>query len=480
MANFRDMQSAKSVSSAKARIEAIYRGRGKPLPSNFDAMARRAVQLGGNYFDTVRVHADRAKKPAKSASRPGTGGSSSGSTSGGSSSGGSSGGRTRTSGGLSGAQRTDQHHAQNVQLAGQRIIAIYANKGLPPPDNLAAMAERAVQLGFRYFDTVRKHAERAGGDGGGRPGQEDSGLTAEEIAQNIADQQAQAAEEERERQRQERMQDAHAIIQTTLEDYGLPSTLADWAWKRLQAGDPASKIMLDLRERKEFKDRFPGIEMRRQNGLPPIKPGEYIEYEERAMALMRASNLPEGFYDDPTDIGELIGKNVTLNQLAKRINEGYLAVAKAPKEVKKIFAQYYGPNGDSALAAFFLDPDKAEVLLTEAVERAEVGGTALRFGLEIGKGKAGRLASLKPGKGKLEEGFSSIRRMSPLFRETISEREDFTETGIGIDAMFGSGEVDAERKLRQRLAQRQAAFSGNIGGAAIGDSGAFGFGGVGG
>lgn len=464
-----DQQAATSTSAAKKRIIAIYKSKGLEPPSNLDVLARNAVNQGYRYFDTVRVHADNAAQSTSS-----TGGSSGGSSGG--STGGSTGG---SSGGLSGAQRTDQHHAQNVILARQRIIDIYENKGLEPPDNLDAMAERAVELGYEYFDTVRKHAERAGGSGGGRPEQGGSdaaeeGLTAEEIAQNIADQQAQAAEEAREQRRQERMKDAHAIIRTTLEDYGLPESLADWAWTRLQAGDPASKIMLDLRERKEFKDRFPGIELRRQNGLPPIKPGEYIEYEERAMALMRESNLPEGFYDDRMDLGKLIGGNVTLDQLAKRIQQGYLAVSKSPREVREVFQQYYGVNGDSALAAFFLDPDTAETLLSDAVDRAEVGGAGLRFGLDIAKDRAGRIAKVS-GKANLEQRFQSINRMSALFRETASEQDDFTAEGIGVNAVFGIDDPGSERTLRRRLERRSAAFAGRTG-AATGQEGFFGLG----
>ena len=53
-----DQAAAQDAASARARIEAIYRNRGVPIPPNIDGLVANAVGNPG-YFETVRKHAER-------------------------------------------------------------------------------------------------------------------------------------------------------------------------------------------------------------------------------------------------------------------------------------------------------------------------------------------------------------------------------------------------------------------------------------
>lgn len=524
-----DRNAAKSTNAAKYRIRQIYKNRGltPPSGSKLNRMAQRAKADNGDFFDIVR----RNPQNYISSSSSSSGGSS------GRSSGGSSG---KVTGGVNyTGEYADNAASNDATAARARILQMYTNAGLTPPSNakLDRMVANVLRQGGAYLNTIRQNLARyqdndktgpdantgnAGGDnqkdstgtydptGGDAAaiagGSEAVAARITEIFENrgldvpanlnalvekvlrgemtlnevrgIAEYGVQQEAEEAERRATANV-NARAVIDKTLEDYGL-GELSQWAWEAIQRGDPISKILIDLREQGAYKKRFKGLEIRRENGLSAMTEEEYINYELRAQALMRGANLPEGFYDKHDDFAELIGKNVTLDQLSRRINQGYREVQNAPQEVRRVFQEYFGANGDSALASFFLDPERAESFLSDAVETAQVGGAGLRFGLEIDKSLAQKIQKLKQGQANVENAFGTINRLKPLFQETISESKDFTAEREGINAFLNVDDPDASAKLEKRLATRKAAFSPNIGGAAVTNSGAIGFGGVGG
>lgn len=450
-----------SESYRRKQIEAIYRQRGLPTPANINALARRAATESG-YINQVVRHADRNRRnpqelenfnrtyqAPRQPSRP----------------------RRSTSSSYIGAGQ-DRVASQSREQARARIEAIYRNAGaragvqLPLPANIDAQIERAMG-DPNYFNSIRQHAERNannpseldrfneeyGRSGGGAGGPQEDPFE------------------------KQRRRDARAEIESILNDYGL-GDVAGWAWGLIQSGASPDEVLLQMYDEsteggKAFYKRFPGIKLRREKGLPPIKPAEYINYEETAIDLMRQANLPEGFYDSSDDLAELIGNNVSPQALAKRIQKGYQAVAQAPVEVRQSFAEYFGPNGDSALAAFFLDPDRAEAQLIEAAETAEVGGTGLRFGLELRRDRSQRIARLGRGQADVENRFRQVRQRRNIFSETIGELDDFTAEREGIDASFGIGDPMAEERLRKRVESRVSYFQ-QGGGSLMGQQGLLG------
>lgn len=267
---------------------------------------------------------------------------------------------------------------------------------------------------------------------------------------------------------------AEAIIRSALQTYGLDQpSLIQWAHQMILDHRSNDEILLQLRERPEYKARFPGMEIRKQNGLAPISEADYIDYEHTWKALAVAYNLPKGFYDGPEDVADLLGKDYSPAEIQWRIEQGYNQVAAAPAAVRQTFKEWYGPDGDSALAAFFLDDEKARPILERYVGTGSIGGTARAIGIQLSQAKAGQLYDIAQTAQSAQPRLASLFAKSPLFDETVTESQDFKLEEQGVDAAFGLG-PDAEQLLNRRLDERTATTRGG-GGAAVGSK-ATGFG----
>lgn len=268
-------------------------------------------------------------------------------------------------------------------------------------------------------------------------------------------------------------QDAWAYIRNLLDSYGLPESLADWAWDQIIGGVSAEQIALDLQDRPEFQARFPAIAERRAKGLPAISPAEYVAYERTAAQIMRAAGLPPGFYDDPTDFAGFIARDVSIAELNDRVNEGYQRVVNAPPEVRDAFSEFFGVQGDGALAAFMLDPDRAAPTLKRMVTQADIAGRARDAGgLNVSLERAGELADIGITGLQAQQAAANVAERAALFAETVGDREDLTGEREGLDYALGVGDASAvDRRQRSRV----AAFRGG-GGAAAGQAGVAGLG----
>ena len=223
-----------------------------------------------------------------------------------------------------------------------------------------------------------------------------------------------------------------------------------------------AEIILRLYEHDAFKARFPGIDLRRQNGLAPFSPEEYIQYEQQAHSLMRAAALPSSFYDDRSDFTNFIGIGVSVAELSSRIEQGYVRAVSAPDEVRARFAQWFGAGGDQALASLFLDPTKAMHVLEQQLTTAEIGGFGDMFGLNVGQDRASTLADMGFNGRSSLQGFRNVQTQQSLFDESISEGDDMTADSEGVDAAFGL-DSDASARLERRRASRVNTLGGGGG-----------------
>lgn len=257
-------------------------------------------------------------------------------------------------------------------------------------------------------------------------------------------------------------------IKSVLDRYDL-GELSDFLQQKWVAGDSMDKIMIELYDQPAFRTRFAGIEQRRLAGYAPMSPEEYITYEREAHQLFRAAGLPAQFYDSREDFTNFIAQDVSTAELSARIQQGYQRALTAPIEVRAKYAEWFGINGDIALAANFLDPDKALPLLEQELMAAEVGGFGSIFGVNVSQRTSGQLASMGFDGRSSISGFRQVQEMDPLFFESISETEDFTAEGEGVGSAFGI-DNDAAKNLARRAQSRRAALSGG-GGLMIGEAG---------
>lgn len=261
---------------------------------------------------------------------------------------------------------------------------------------------------------------------------------------------------------------AEAYLRMLLRDYGLES-LVNWAMGALKRGISAEMIVQEMRKTPEFNARFPAIKMRQEAGLPPIGPAEYVEYERRVAQMMRDSGMPPSFYDNTDDFTALLMSDKSPAEIQSIIQDGYLRVKMAPPEVRDVFKEWFGPDGDGALAAFFLDPDRAKPALMRLADQAMVGGAARQAGFTIDQSLANRIAETGQ-TGQAVSGFQSLNQQSELFNETISETQDLTALGEGVNAAFGLDQGQSRKAIEKRIDERQAQFAGSLQAGALGEA----------
>lgn len=258
--------------------------------------------------------------------------------------------------------------------------------------------------------------------------------------------------------------DAYLALHSLFKSYGLES-LARNIYNYIVKGYSADTIQILLQDTKEWKERFSGNEERKRLGLAVLSPSDYLNLEATYRGYLQEAGLPKGFYDQPKDFSEWIGKGVSPKEVQDRVEAAKNAVYGNP-EYRQALKQLYGLS-DSDLAAYWLDPDRALPLIQKQARAAEIGAQALAHGFKA-TGTAIRLAGegitaeqAKQGYAWIADTFSNIR--------AIAERygTDWTQ-GQAEQAVFEPGRVfdrgEAASKKQQRLLeQERGLFSGSTG-----------------
>jgi len=178
-----------------------------------------------------------------------------------------------------------------------------------------------------------------------------------------------------------------------------------------------------IRQTTEYKDRFKGIELRRAKGLNVPSEAEYIGLENTYRQLMRTAAIPADLFDQPDDLANLIGNDVSPSELSARINEGYQAVAQANPEVVTQMRRLYGLQ-DGELAAYFLDPERTTPYLLRQARSAQIAGEAkLQAGQELTMTQAEQLATAGITQEQAQQGFQTIAQSQELFNPLAGSTE---------------------------------------------------------
>lgn len=255
-------------------------------------------------------------------------------------------------------------------------------------------------------------------------------------------------------------QSAYDDIQSVLAQYGL-SSLASWAWGEITGGKSEAQVVLDLQNQQGFKDAFPEIALRQQAGLPAISVSDILSYRDQATSIMRAAGLPAGFWDSPADFTQLIGGDVSLQELSNRVSLASQAVYQAPKEVLDAFQRDFGVSA-GGLAAYFLDPTKAEPLLQQQFAAAQIGGAGTISGYGTTAGIDNQLAGLGVTMQGAMTGFGDLGAKKQLFTTLPGESGQGVSQAQQIGAEFENN-ADDQALINRIAAQRKAQFAGSGG-----------------
>lgn len=253
------------------------------------------------------------------------------------------------------------------------------------------------------------------------------------------------------------------IIQQYLQQLGItdPSAIS-WAQGLITSGAAPSQIEVEMYNQPFFKARFPGIFTRQAAGLAPISPADYVAYENSAQQLEHAYGLPTGYLHDPTLIGNLIGKNVSMEQLQGEVEQGFSVVDQAPQAVKDAFTQMYGPAGDSALAAYFIDGDRSLPLLEKQALAAQNMGAGTQQGFAPSQAQAETMAGQGISYSQAQSGFGQLQSLRPYFTPGVGESDQQDINTTGVNAQFGL-DSNSQAALMRLESQRKAEFAGGGG-----------------
>lgn len=257
-------------------------------------------------------------------------------------------------------------------------------------------------------------------------------------------------------------QNAWLLLQQLLMQYGFSgsdlTSLVNWAKGQIVAGNSSDLIQLELEQTPQFQKRFPAIKVLANEGIA-ITPAQYIANEQQYASLEQAAGLPPNFasYD------QLIAANVSPSEYADRINNGYLAVARADPTVVKAFQDYYGV-GSNKLAAYFLDPTKALPILKQQAVAAEIGGASAMSGFgEVQQTQAMRLAQMGVNFGQAQQGFQKLASENQLTQGQLpGQGMGAIDTTSLLNAQFGS-DAQTQLELETRAAYEKGTTNKGVG-----------------
>ena len=255
-------------------------------------------------------------------------------------------------------------------------------------------------------------------------------------------------------------QSAFDLMAMTLQQWGLGS-LSDVLRSLIEGGitDQAS-LTLALQDTNEWRTRFAGNEILKQNGLGVLSPAEYLALEKSYAQIMRNFGLPSGFYDDPSDYAGFIGANVSAAELQSRV-QSYADLAN--REDPAIVAQLNSmglSQGD--LLAYMIDPTRAMPIIQQTYQTAVLGGAARRAGVTADNDYLRQLAGQGVTEQQAAQGYGLIAG-SLATAENLADiyNEDYTMRDMESEVFQNNG---AAANKRKRLAsQERAAFSGSAG-----------------
>lgn len=184
--------------------------------------------------------------------------------------------------------------------------------------------------------------------------------------------------------------DAYLALKTVFEGYGLGS-LAGKIYDFVKNGYSSDTISILLQDTEEYKKRFAANEIRRKAGMAVLSPAEYLAAENAYRQILRQSGLPQGFYDKNSDFLGFLTKDVSPSELQERVNAALQGSTLANASMKEALRRM--GIGQSEIAAFALDPNKAMPFIQKAMAKAAIGAEAIARGFKFDQRYAEELAT---------------------------------------------------------------------------------------
>jgi hypothetical protein len=220
-------------------------------------------------------------------------------------------------------------------------------------------------------------------------------------------------------------------------------------------------LMPDIQKTQAFQTRFPGYNQRTANGYNAISIREYLQLEDAYRSVMANAGLPAGFYDDPSDMGQWIAKNVSVAEIEGRVRMATDAAKGVDPTMRNLMAQFYGlSTGD--VAAYFLDPDRALPTIEQQYKSAGVASWAARNGYQVtDMARYEQLVANGVTAEQAAQGYGTVKALDESVGHAAGiYGETYNQGDAEQDVFFNKNE-----KRRRIMSFEQATFSGSSRGA---------------
>lgn len=256
-------------------------------------------------------------------------------------------------------------------------------------------------------------------------------------------------------------QSAFDAMDDLLNQYGLSSLSGTLKSLILGGVTDSASLMLALQSTNEWKQRFAGNELLRQQGLGVLSPAEYLATERSYAQVMQNYGLPQGFYDDPSDFAKFIGNNVSAAELQQRVGMYSDLVNRSEDPAVKAQLQSMGLSAGDLLA-YTMDPTRAEPLIQQQYQTALLGSAARRSGYTADNNYLSQLAARGVTEDQASQGFgqvaSSLKDINTLDGVYGS---DLSAQDLQSEIFDNNGA--AANKRKKLASQERAAFNGSAG-----------------
>ena len=262
--------------------------------------------------------------------------------------------------------------------------------------------------------------------------------------------------------------DAYALLEDTLNTYGL-SELASVIKGYMLAGLGPEQAKLQIKQDPIYKARFKGNELRLASGLNAFSEAEYLGLEDTYNQVMNQYGLGTYFGTTRTarqgKLAEIIGGDISAVELKSRISTVVDRVNNADPTIKAQLKEFYPGITETDLVKYFLDPKQTLPQLEEKVTSAEIGAAATGQGLKTSMTSASDLARYGIDRASAIKGYSTIggilpgaQKLSDIYGEA---KIDYTQATAEQEVFKGN--ASAERKRKQLAALETAQFGGSAG-----------------
>lgn len=270
---------------------------------------------------------------------------------------------------------------------------------------------------------------------------------------------------------------AYEALNQQFSEYGL-GTLGPKIFDFIQKGYSADTISLLLQDTPEYKQRFAGNEDRRKAGLPVLSPAEYLSTESSYRQIMQQSGLPAGFYDQPEDFRNFIGRDVSPTEVKQRTDLAIQNSTLANPSTMRALKELYGVDQEH-VAAYFLDPERSAPLLQKQASAAAIGAEALKRGLAL-SGSLEDFATAGVTTQQAAAAYGQITKELPQYQQIASqygeketqfemERALLEQNTTGNVADYGGQMTESPQAKLERLASwNRANAQGQVGAARAG------------